>query len=496
MNQFLRLFLIVLVISLAAFKSNEVFSENAGSSGNSGAVPTMTEHVVPLYIGSKTAASGNNARTPFAVCLQIQGLAPNTTYDVQIGIGLTTDAATVYGAGNVWNRNRNAFTGQRDTAAFTTDANGDSGPFWSFLQPTGNGTRFNAGQVHNLRVGYTLSGGSFSGDPAFVGTKSFTAVDIAVTERTPAVTDDGAFIRGTGFTGYGSKYILYYDNVLGTGNPLSCYQVRNSTATNPSQSELPAEINDIYMQSGSSAAGDFAGVIPIGANNPQGLRRIEIRNQDNSIAGVITDNDGAWQNGTNTTALVRREVGVIDFSSVFSMNLNVFLEGLYNSTSNTTVADLLTVQLRSSAFPYQLIDEAQSDMNAGGSSLLKFSNAVNATPYYVVIHHRNSIETWSSAPQSFTAGSLSYDFTASAGAAFGNNMALIDNSPVRYGLYSGDVNQDGTVDASDLGTIDNDAFNFISGYVPSDLNGDGFTDASDYSIGDNNAFNFVGIITP
>lgn len=56
---------------------------------------SMIEHVVPQYIGSKTASGSNNARTPFAVCLEITGLTPDTKYDVQIGIGLITDAATV-----------------------------------------------------------------------------------------------------------------------------------------------------------------------------------------------------------------------------------------------------------------------------------------------------------------------------------------------------------------------------------------------------------------
>ena len=81
-----------------------------GNSGKIFADTLLVEKVVPQFIGSKTASGTNNARTPFAVCLQITGLLPNTAYDVQIGIGLITDAVTSFGAGNVWNRNRNAFT--------------------------------------------------------------------------------------------------------------------------------------------------------------------------------------------------------------------------------------------------------------------------------------------------------------------------------------------------------------------------------------------------
>ncbi len=463
---------------------------------NSASIPVMIEHVVPKYIGSKSASGTNNSRTPFAVCLQIQGLTPNTTYDVQIGIGLTTDAATVYGAGNVWNKNRNAFSGQRDTATFTTDANGDSGPFWSFLQPTGNSARFNAGQVHNIRVGYTLSGGSFTGDPAFISTKSFVALDIPVTARTAATTDDGAFILGTGFSGYSGKYVIYFNDTSGAGDPMSAYQIRTTSATNTSQTELPSSVNDVYIQSGTSSIGDFAGVIPIGENNSNGLRRIEIRNADNSIAEVFRDNDGVWQNGTNTTTLLRRDVGIVDFAQLYRLDLTALVEGLYNSSSNLMVQDTFMLQINQSVSPFAALDVSRSTLNTSGNGSFILPNAVSGTPYYLVLKHRNSIETWSSVGVQFTSGVASYDFTNSVSQAYGSNIVQIDGSPVKFGTYSGDVTQDGTIDASDLGLIDNDAFTFASGYISTDLNGDSFADASDYSLADNNAYNFVGRITP
>ena len=471
-------------------------AEGFQSIQNGGPVPVMIEHVIPKYIGSKSASGTNNSRTPFAVCLQIQGLTPNTTYDVQIGIGLTTDAATVYGAGNVWNKNRNAFSGQRDTATFTTDANGDSGPFWSFLQPTGNSARFNAGQLHNIRVGYTLSGGSFTGDPAFIGTKSFEALDIPLTARTTATTDDGAFILGKGFTNYSGKYVVYFNDTSGAGDPISAFQIRTANATNTSQSELPASVNDVYIQSGTSSIGDFAGVIPIGDNNSNGLRRIEIRNADNSVAAVFRDNDGLWQNGTNTATLLRRDVGIIDFAQLYRLDLTAIVEGFYNAASNQMVQDEFMIQIHQAVSPFSALDVSISTLNSSGNGSFVFPNAVNGTPYYLVLKHRNSLETWSSAGVQFSSGAAVYDFTNSAAQAYGNNMVQIDASPVKFGIYSGDVTQDGTIDASDLGLIDNDAFAFASGYLPTDLNGDGFADASDYSLADNNAFNFVGRITP
>ncbi|KAF5032223.1 hypothetical protein DSECCO2_619510 [anaerobic digester metagenome] len=65
-----------------------------------------------------------------------------------------------------------------------------------------------------------------------------------------------------------------------------------------------------------------------------------------------------------------------------------------------------------------------------------------------------------------------------------------------YVIYSGDVNQDGTIDTNDISAIDNDVANFVSGYLPTDVNGDGNIDTSDITITDNNAISFTGAITP
>ena len=80
--------------------------------------------------------------------------------------------------------------------------------------------------------------------------------------------------------------------------------------------------------------------------------------------------------------------------------------------------------------------------------------------------------------------------------AYGSNQIQIDNSPVKFGLYSGDINQDGTIDAGDLSGVENDAANSVSGYVSTDLNGDDFVDGSDLSIVENNVALGVSVITP
>ena len=123
---------------------------------------------------------------------------------------------------------------------------------------------------------------------------------------------------------------------------------------------------------------------------------------------------------------------------------------------------------------------------------------MQGTQYYLQLKHRNSIETWSSVPVVFDplTSQLEYDFRGSASQAFGNNMALVDNSPIRYGIYSGDVNQDDNIDLTDVITISNDASVFSAGYINTDVNGDLITDLTDIVITFNNATDFVTAVIP
>ena len=67
---------------------------------------------------------------------------------------------------------------------------------------------------------------------------------------------------------------------------------------------------------------------------------------------------------------------------------------------------------------------------------------------------------------------------------------------MRFAIFSGDVNQDGAVDAGDASMIDNDASNFVSGYVVTDLNGDYTVDGSDMLLVEFNASNYVAKSVP
>ncbi|MDQ3022715.1 MAG: hypothetical protein M3R36_19445 [Bacteroidota bacterium] len=188
--------------------------------------------------------------------------------------------------------------------------------------------------------------------------------------------------------------------------------------------------------------------------------------------------------------------GTICGATAYVLNLTVFIQGFYNPASNTMVADTATVYLRSSTTPFGNIDSSKSILTSTGAGTFIFFNITNGTNYYIDVRHRNSIETWSFSAVAFSSGTLTYDFTPAANKAYGNNMIQVDPSPVKFGIYSGDVNQDGIIDLTDNELIDNDSYNFVTGYVRTDVNGDNIVDLADAAIADNNALNFVGKVTP
>ncbi|HMS32574.1 MAG TPA: proprotein convertase P-domain-containing protein [Ignavibacteria bacterium] len=174
------------------------------------------------------------------------------------------------------------------------------------------------------------------------------------------------------------------------------------------------------------------------------------------------------------------------------------IQGFYNPSTDNMINDTVQLNVRSYYPPYELVDSSRRRLSNIGYRNFPFYNIVQGTQYYLQIIHRNSIETWSSSPVIFDplTSQAEYDFRSSASQAFGNNMALVDNSPVRYGIYSGDVNQDDVIDLTDVISISNDASVFSAGYIATDVNGDLITDLTDIVITFNNASVFITAVIP
>ncbi|MEO8209058.1 MAG: CHRD domain-containing protein [bacterium] len=177
----------------------------------------------------------------------------------------------------------------------------------------------------------------------------------------------------------------------------------------------------------------------------------------------------------------------------YTLDLTTLIEGFFDDGTNTMVQDTVTVNLRNSTTPFDIVGTSKVYLSATGTGSLSYPTASNGDNYYLQVLHRNGLETWSGNPTSFSTFYMTYDFTTAASQAFGSNLTL---KGTKYCIYSGDVNQDGIVDLSDQQLVDNAGFSFTSGYVVTDVNGDEIVDISDAEITEGNAANFVGLIRP
>ena len=139
------------------------------------------------------------------------------------------------------------------------------------------------------------------------------------------------------------------------------------------------------------------------------------------------------------------------FQQPFKMTLNLkaFIQGYYTSSGTMenvlfnegvtpfsgNECDTIVVQLRQPTSPYLVVSESQSVIQTNGQ--LTFSGtAPIGQSYYVVLKHRNAVETWSANPVLLNENTL-YDFSSAANKAFGDNMVEVE--PGIWSLYSGDI---------------------------------------------------------
>jgi len=220
--------------------------------------------------------------------------------------------------------------------------------------------------------------------------------------------------------------------------------------------------------------------------------------QTYTVSGIYTGND------VNCVAQVLNLT--VTPSTAGILNLKVYLEGYYtvggqmrsalvNSgvSSNTSISDTIKIQLRSQSSPNTVVFSSDVLLSTNGIASLSIPANLVGGNYYVAVYHRNSLETWSTNPISFTTNT-SYDFTISNSQSFGNVSKQVE--PGVWAIYSGDQNQDGVINASDLTAVSTEASLFSFGYIKTDLTGDGAIDGFDLGLADNNSSASIVSIHP
>lgn len=176
--------------------------------------------------------------------------------------------------------------------------------------------------------------------------------------------------------------------------------------------------------------------------------------------------------------------------------ITIAAQGYHNTVTNTlNMRDTARFYLRNTFSPYTIVDSGKTTIDSVTyTGTVTFANAPSGT-YYIVVKGRNLLETWSKAGgEIYTRGTpFTYNFTSAITQAYNSNIKLVGS---KYCNYSGDLNQDGIIDGSDVSSSDNAAFSGFSGYVVQDVTGDYYVDASDVAVVDNNSFAGVQVAAP
>jgi hypothetical protein len=203
------------------------------------------------------------------------------------------------------------------------------------------------------------------------------------------------------------------------------------------------------------------------------VRSIEQREQlflYDITAGTYTN---MRQAGSYTfTYSVKRDFQVV---GAIAVDLTFLLEGFWNGA--TQVQDTVTGYLAAASSPYAFVDSANAFLSTAGNGLLSFPSAVSGS-YYLVVRHRNHLETWSAAPIALaraTSSSTPYDFSTGVAQGYGTNALKLSGGAAL--AWAGDINQDGVVDFLDRNLTWNNRT--LGGRLSTDCTGDNVTDGAD-----------------
>jgi hypothetical protein len=168
---------------------------------------------------------------------------------------------------------------------------------------------------------------------------------------------------------------------------------------------------------------------------------------------------------------------------------------VFSTTGNNAIVDWVFLELRDPSVPSTVLQTRSALLQADGDvvdmdgiSPVRFVGAA-ASSYFIAIKHRNHLRMRTLNAVALSNGVNTFNFS-------NNSTPLLGANPLRqveagvYALYTGDLNGDGVIDATDRSSVWN--FRNLTGYSIYDCNMNGTVDASDRS----NAWNNRNILSP
>lgn len=342
---------------------------------------------------------------------------------------------------------------------------------------------FNIQLCKNFVRAYALSQG-FDLSGYAIGFESTFGVAITTPTYTNAfINEEACFVNFT-YLGTGIQY-----NEAIITNRFGCYKF---TVVNPN-----ANIDQDGVLNSNE---DLNNNLFLMDDNTDADDKVNVSDNDDDNDGILTINEDYNGNGNllDDDMNLNGIPDYLDFSARGSLNLNLklFIEGYYSSASTMqsakfnqdgvsplTDVETITVELHNATAPYTLVASSTAILKTNGNATCLFPTA-SVGSYYIAVKSRNGIQTWSATTQSISNVAITYNFSDAANKAYGNNMKNLGGGV--FGFYSGDINQDESIDGTDAPDLFNDINNSEFGVRLTDLNGDGSVDNTDIPLYENN----------
>jgi len=277
------------------------------ATGGTLASPLVTVNVLPGVTArlpqlAKIPVSSENTILPHCQLFEISGLAPNTTYRYRGVAMANTNFIVPNPAGFIRLTPPYPNDLSDKFGLFTTNSNG-SYKGWLILEATGTGSLIGSLQINDgsnsSAIAYTLPISDQTIGSNYFGTSGLRAT--AVVGILPATLNTISTAR---------KIVALYDNVGGTGRPLTTTYVEDDNTQ-------PTGYPNFYQQSVNALNGRFGTLIR--NQLPNGIRRLELYDLNGTRLAFATSSDGTW----GTTNTVNPNGGdssplVIDFTNFLS----------------------------------------------------------------------------------------------------------------------------------------------------------------------------------
>ena len=283
-----------------------------------------------------------------------------------------------------------------------------------------------------------------------------------------------------------------------TGAGISSSQCKNTAVNIPFTVNCAYNPGNIFTAELSNEFGSFASPTSLGTLSGTG---------SGIINGFIASN---LSSGTSYRIRIKTSAPVSTSSDngfnisiqncIFSYTVKVFIQGYYVGGGTMRAAvdpilypslcDTVRIELHNPVSPYSIAENVTGTMALNGNIAFTLPSSFLGQSYYIVIKHRNALETWSANPVNFSSGGL-YDFSSAISKAYGSNQLAV--GPGVYAIYSGDISNgmsagvaDGQINFSDYTELQNSLGQFLYSYDFHDLTGDFVVETMDFSLIENN----------